>query len=231
MNKLIENNALINYYQAKDIKITGHQLKIFQFIVENIQKNDGQETTPINYEKLAVVLHRTNLQIKSSIQELLKKDLIKIAYRKDGRAGFCKYSIDTEIYKEYIERKNINDSLLNQFKLLKENNKENFYNPTERTREQGYIYLFEIEDSNKTKFLKIGWEVSEEIKRDKSLQTGCPFEIKPLHKIKGSIKAEKYLHRKFKHLHFRGEWFSYNKEILNLFTNPLAIELIENLTK
>ena len=41
------------------------------------------------------------------------------------------------------------------------------------------------------------------------LQCGCPFELSILASIKGSIAKEFALHRRFKHLHVRGEWFRF----------------------
>ena len=51
-------------------------------------------------------------------------------------------------------------------------------------------------------------------RRLRQLQTGSPDKLYPLGYIIGGRKKEKWLHRKFKHAHVRGEWFRPTLDLL-----------------
>lgn len=58
--------------------------------------------------------------------------------------------------------------------------------------------------------------------RIKSLQTGCPDEIKLLQTIPGGIQKEKQLHKDFEAHNQTGEWFDYCEEIQD-FISALGV--------
>lgn len=58
------------------------------------------------------------------------------------------------------------------------------------------------------KYLKIGFSVDVHA-RIESFRTGCPDEIELLATIPGGAKEERRLHKRFAHLHHRGEWFRF----------------------
>ena len=53
------------------------------------------------------------------------------------------------------------------------------------------IYVAEILDS---KFIKVGFAAGEVKRRISELQTGCPFEIKILLEVEGTLRQEQSLH-------------------------------------
>lgn len=61
-------------------------------------------------------------------------------------------------------------------------------------------------------YVKIG-QSTEPYRRLIEFQTGAPEMLKILAIILGKGEIEKYCHKKLKHLHHRGEWFKYTKEI------------------
>lgn len=59
---------------------------------------------------------------------------------------------------------------------------------------------------------RIGW-----------FQTTVPQPLKVLGLMEGSIKEEKMLHKKFKHINVRGEWFLPNEELLEfILSNKIS---------
>jgi hypothetical protein len=92
------------------------------------------------------------------------------------------------------------------------NGKElNYTDPPKKTgRHISWVYFIEATNTN---LVKIGRGCGSE--RLKSLQTGCPYELKLLCEIKtlDDIKLEKELHRKFNKYHYRGEWFCMSDKI------------------
>lgn len=69
----------------------------------------------------------------------------------------------------------------------------------------GTIYVI---GNLKQKVCKIGFSTQPK-KRLSQIQTGCPFPVEILAMFKGTMKAEKMLHRKYQAYKFRnnGEWF------------------------
>jgi DNA-binding XRE family transcriptional regulator len=76
------------------------------------------------------------------------------------------------------------------------------------------IYLISHED----KFLKIGYTCNIN-NRLSQLQTSNPIRLKVINLIKGDVNLEKELHSRFKDIRVNGEWFVYDAEILNYFSN------------
>jgi hypothetical protein len=75
----------------------------------------------------------------------------------------------------------------------------------------GFVYFIQV---IKTGDIKIGFSTN--IKsRIHTLQTSIPESIKLLGFISGDLKLEKELHKKFKHLKKRGEWFHCDKSIID----------------
>ena len=62
-------------------------------------------------------------------------------------------------------------------------------------------------------FVKIGYTRDDPEGRLIGLQTGNPHKLTLVKYIEGDRAVEETLHSKFNHLHHRGEWFYYNKEI------------------
>jgi hypothetical protein len=72
-----------------------------------------------------------------------------------------------------------------------------------------YVYLISAGD-----YLKIGKTSGESpISRMNALQTANPVKLKMEAYFVGGIKEEKELHKRFKHLHARGEWFKFDMEL------------------
>lgn len=65
----------------------------------------------------------------------------------------------------------------------------------------GYVYFMQMGD-----FIKIGWSTWPDNRRD-GLQTSNPYDIIILGAFPGRTDQESKVHRLFKHLHWRGEWF------------------------
>lgn len=70
------------------------------------------------------------------------------------------------------------------------------------------VYFIEMNE-----FIKIGFTTNLD-RRMEDLAHGHPYEINLIHHIEGSFNTESDLHRKFKHLHVRGEWFSKAPDLL-----------------
>ena len=80
------------------------------------------------------------------------------------------------------------------------------------------IYLIKTKGND---FYKIGYTSDSINKRLKSIQTGCPYKLKVINKINGSMEQEKILHTLFKEYRTQGEWFKLNKEHLNILLNVM----------
>ena len=65
-------------------QLVGNQRKLFQFLFENIQQNNGVDSTPLNYLAISSNLGKSTLQIKSSIRDksiqLFQSDFFLQAY-------------------------------------------------------------------------------------------------------------------------------------------------------
>lgn len=65
----------------------------------------------------------------------------------------------------------------------------------------GIIYFIECGD-----FIKIGFTYSLK-QRMRAMQSSNPFDLRLMHKMRGSLAREAQLMAKFRHLRHRGEWF------------------------
>ena len=80
------------------------------------------------------------------------------------------------------------------------------------------IYLIKTKGND---FYKIGYTSDSINKRLKSIQTGCPYKLKVINKINGSMYQEKILHTLFKTQRTQGEWFRLDKVYLNILLNVM----------
>tara|TARA_R100001082_G_scaffold110819_1_gene91911 strand:- start:174 stop:947 length:774 start_codon:yes stop_codon:yes gene_type:complete len=87
------------------------------------------------------------------------------------------------------------------------------------------VYLIKGVDN----YYKIGFSKSKETfkNRIKSLQTGCPVEIKIIKQIDGTLDDEANLHKKYSYFKEKGEWFEFNDFILKQICH--FMEKLENL--
>lgn len=74
------------------------------------------------------------------------------------------------------------------------------------------IYIVKEKNSN---FVKIGYSKDVKI-RMRKMQSDNPRELILLKTYKGTLTTEKKIHNKFKELHIKGDWFIYDKEMLNI---------------
>lgn len=76
------------------------------------------------------------------------------------------------------------------------------------TSKPGTIYFIECGE-----FIKIGFTYSLD-QRIRAMQSSNPFDLKILHKMRGTIGREAEILAKFKDLRHRGEWFRKTPELL-----------------
>lgn len=74
-----------------------------------------------------------------------------------------------------------------------------------------YVYFFMTTDG---RYVKIGHS-SNPFKRIRTVQTGCPLEIKIIGYFEADRKYEEILHKKFKRCRTHGEWFKLKCELLD----------------
>lgn len=82
--------------------------------------------------------------------------------------------------------------------------------PVRVRKDSGIIYFVRAAG---TQFVKIGHSQGDLASRIATLQTGCPHELKALATVDGTQADESSLHRRFKHLAVRGEWFRMDEEL------------------
>lgn len=80
-----------------------------------------------------------------------------------------------------------------------------------RRPEHGYVYFVQVEGDGP---IKIGVSTGLPDNRVYSLQCACPYELRLVATFFGGRAAEAGLHRRFKHLRLRGEWFRPAPELL-----------------
>ena len=88
-----------------------------------------------------------------------------------------------------------------------------------QNRKEGRVESIYFIGNREYQLVKIGFSTYPE-DRMKQLQTGCPFELELFGVIKGSVKEEKTLHRKYSKYRINGEWFKIDgelKDYLELF--------------
>jgi len=76
-----------------------------------------------------------------------------------------------------------------------------------------YIYFIECRGAHT---IKIGYTSSNPLSRLSSMQTGCPYELRLLFYVEGTLSEEKALHELFAPLLLRGEWFSDELKLADL---------------
>ena len=89
----------------------------------------------------------------------------------------------------------------------------------------GYVYLLLQTDDGGSESHKIGVSKRDVTNRIKELQTGNPNTITILtqYESKNYIKIEKWLHRKFKPKHEKGEWFKLSDSEVFAFIDECKI--------
>lgn len=77
--------------------------------------------------------------------------------------------------------------------------------------------------------IKIGYSKEPDC-RIKNLQTGNDAELKVLFSIPGGYKEETELRKRFKHLHYRGEWYDCKAELAEYIESvkPSEVEFIKD---
>lgn len=85
------------------------------------------------------------------------------------------------------------------------------------------IYFIKIAETN---HVKIGTSKNVK-KRLDTIQSASPYKLILLKTIEGGHGLEAELHKKFSHLHVRGEWFNLTEELNNFINNNHPIEITE----
>ena len=85
----------------------------------------------------------------------------------------------------------------------------------------GFVYFAVIGEPYIT-HVKVGFTTSDPEKRVKSLQTGCPFPIKLLGYVFGSLEREHELHDVFASDRLSGEWFAYSERVAEIIDLQLV---------
>lgn len=82
------------------------------------------------------------------------------------------------------------------------------------------VYFIQVNQSGP---IKIGYSTSVS-SRLESLRISSPYDLNLLGTIKGGKSAEQKLHKRFKHLHIRGEWFAPEKELIDYIESVTSQE-------
>lgn len=69
--------------------------------------------------------------------------------------------------------------------------------------------------------VKIGWS-RQPLRRLKNMQTASVEPMRLLGTADGELKTEKELHRQYKHLQLRGEWFTFCPTMMDKITAPVS---------
>jgi hypothetical protein len=80
-------------------------------------------------------------------------------------------------------------------------------------------------------FIKIGFTDNNPILRLRDLQVGNPTELILIKTISGTHSLEQHLHKKFNHIHYRGEWFNITDELINYINCAPSFPVIELLSQ
>lgn len=84
--------------------------------------------------------------------------------------------------------------------------------PVPQIRTRGWIYFIEAEE---VALLKIGWSIDPE-QRLMQLREQAPIDMRIVSAFAGTISDERRLHRQFKDLRTRSEWFRYEPPLTHL---------------
>jgi hypothetical protein len=80
----------------------------------------------------------------------------------------------------------------------------------------GFVYMIEA-----GQFVKIGFTSKDLRERLQSYISHCPFEVRVLFCVPGSLELEKKIHVAMRRFHFRNEWFTYANSMA-YFINTMA---------
>lgn len=70
---------------------------------------------------------------------------------------------------------------------------------------EGYIYFITADYPDYP--IKIGFTELIKNTRIKGLQTGCPYQLQVIGRIRGTVADERKIHADFDHIRLEGEWF------------------------
>jgi len=85
-------------------------------------------------------------------------------------------------------------------------------------KDQGSLVYF-ITAAHPNFPIKIGFTSSLKELRLQSLQTGCPYLLRLIGAVSGSLADERKIHARFLHLRLVGEWFKSDAELWNFIKN------------
>ena len=102
----------------------------------------------------------------------------------------------------------LQEAIREKVRLIGEVSERENGQPQNENKNGDYVYFFETQG-----MIKIGVSLNVP-KRLKRVEAWTPFEIKMLGNINGGYPLEKQIHRKFKHLRVKGEWFKSDDHLL-----------------
>lgn len=117
------NNNLVDIETTLDIifRLTGHQKKIFIFVVDRCMSRGMLSTGVIKGETLVEITDTTMKMVKTSIQRLISKELIIRERGKTGRGGFYSFRVLELVRNATIEYKRML-GIESQLEIKKESN-------------------------------------------------------------------------------------------------------------
>lgn len=178
-----------------------------------------------------------NNTIKTIIETHPSADLLRLSYPgviylfgnpyKEEKDLEFKYDVDDlvsflDAYESALSAESLRNYLSNQhetskefliqlekLKIFTEEKMEQYGNVSEKfnVEKDGYVYFMQAGD-----YIKIGYSATIH-KRVKQLQTGCPYELKLLLALKGTLSTEKAFHKRFQEERYNNEWFNYSFRI------------------
>lgn len=95
------------------------------------------------------------------------------------------------------------------------------YNQSPEWPADGYVY-FAVIGYPYISHVKVGFTTKDPVSRVRSLQTGCPFPIRLLGYVFGSVNREQELHRVFSEWRLAGEWFEYSGYVAQVIECELS---------
>lgn len=93
-------------------------------------------------------------------------------------------------------------------------------------RVEGFVYFIAIGEPYVTQ-VKVGFTAGDPYARMKTLQTGCPFEMRMLGFVVGNKGQEAELHDVLRDERLKGEWFEYTDFVQRVIADELAAEMCE----
>ena len=98
-------------------KLSGYQLKLMMYILENCSSRGLLYTTPITNHTLTMLLQTDIGSVKTTVQRLTNKKLISREQGRPGRGGFCIFRITEEVRSAVLETKRqlgLSEQIVNQ---------------------------------------------------------------------------------------------------------------------